>query len=70
MARSPKPIVLGEVEVPSGVLLILDPGLGRFWRHDGDPRSPRASDPPADDLQIVGPDALAASRAFDPPADG
>ncbi len=65
MARSPKPIVLGEVEVPSGTLLILDPGLGRFWRHDGDPGSPRATDPPAYDLQLVGPDALAAGRAFD-----
>src|SRR5690554_6237243 len=65
MARSAKPVVLGEVEVPSGILLILDPGLGTFWRHDGDPRSPRPADPPGYDLRIVGPDALAAGRAFD-----
>lgn len=65
MARSPTPVVLGEVEAPSGTLLLLDPGLSRFWRHDGDPRSPRAADPPAYDLQVVGPDALAAGRAFD-----
>jgi hypothetical protein len=37
------PVLLGEVEVPTGILLVLDPGLGRFWRHDGDPHSPRRS---------------------------
>ena len=58
-------VELGEVELPQGVLLLLDPGLARFWRHDGDPASPRRSDPPAHDLQIVGRDAEAAGRAYD-----
>src|SRR5262245_17299000 len=59
------PVLLGEVEVPSGILLVLDPGLGRFWRHDGDPRSPRKADPKHYDLAIVGPDAVAAGKAYD-----
>src|SRR5262245_3671952 len=59
------PVLLGEVEVPSGILLVLDPGLGRFWRHDGDPRSPRKADPQHHDLAIVGPDAIAAGKAYD-----
>jgi hypothetical protein len=58
-------VLLGEVEVPSGILLVLDPGLGRFWRHDGEPRSPRKADPEQHDLAIVGPDAVAASKAYD-----
>lgn len=59
------PVLLGEVEVPSGILLVLDPGLGRFWRHDGDPCSPRKADPKHHDLAIVGPDAVAAGKAYD-----
>ena len=59
------PIMLGEVEVPGGILLVLDPGLGRFWRHNGDPRSPREADPEQFDLAIVGPDAIAAGKAYD-----
>jgi hypothetical protein len=58
-------VVLGEVELPSGVMLVLDPGLGRFWRHDGEPRSPRASDPATVDLAVLGPDAEAAGSGFD-----
>ncbi len=58
-------ILLGEVEVPSGILLILDPGLGRFWRHDGEPCSPRPSDPTYHDLALVGSDASAAGKAYD-----
>lgn len=58
------PVLLGEVEVPSGILLVLDPGLGRFWRHEGDPRSPRQADPMQEDLAIVGPDAVAAGKAY------
>src|SRR5206468_3692122 len=27
-------VVLGEVELPSGIMVILDPGLGRFWSLD------------------------------------
>jgi hypothetical protein len=60
-----KPVVLGEVELPEGVLLLLDPGLGRFWRHDGEPASPRKKDPPSHDLRLTGPDAEAAGRAYD-----
>lgn len=58
-------VVLGEIDVPSGILVVLDPGLGRFWRHDGDPASPRRADPVAVDLAVVGPDAEAAGRAYD-----
>lgn len=60
-----KPVLLGEVDVPSGELLILDPGLARFWQQDGDPRSPKRKDPDEFDLRIVGPDAIAAGRAYD-----
>jgi hypothetical protein len=58
-------VVLGEVDVPSGILVVLDPGLGRFWRHDGEPSSPRGADGEAADLAVVGPDAEAAGRAYD-----
>lgn len=58
-------VLLGEVDVPSGILLVLDPGLGRYWRHDGDPSSPRKSDPQQHDLAIAGPDAVAAGKAYD-----
>ena len=58
-------VLLGHVRLPEGILVILDPGLGRLWRHDGDPASPRKSDPPQTDLRIVGPDAEAAGRAYD-----
>ncbi|MEM6991295.1 MAG: DUF2185 domain-containing protein [Myxococcota bacterium] len=58
-------VPLGHVEVPDGVLVIVDPGLGRFWRGRGDPRSPRASDPAQTDLEIVGADAVAAGVAYD-----
>src|SRR5262245_53474048 len=58
------PIELGNVDLPTGVLVLLDPGLGRFWRHDGDPKSPRKTDAPEVDLEITGPDAEAAGRAY------
>jgi len=58
-------IKLGDVELPSGELMILDPGLGRFWRHDGEPRSPRAADPATVDVRFVGRDAVQAGRTFD-----
>ncbi len=56
--------IIGEVDVPSGILLILDPGLGRFWRHEAVPSSPRKGDREEFDLAIVGPDAVAAGRAY------
>src|SRR5262249_51193330 len=64
-SRTPKPVQLGEVEVPSGIMLVIDPGLGRFWRHDDEPSSPRRGDPQQFDLEILGPDAVAAGRAYD-----
>lgn len=63
--NSGEPVLLGEVETPTGILLILDPGLGEFWRGDGDPRSPRESDPHHVDLRIVGDDASTAGKAYD-----
>src|SRR5437870_3652144 len=57
-------VLLGEIDTPSGTLIVLDPGLGRFWRHDGDPRSPNRKDPACADMVIVGPDAEAAGRAY------
>jgi hypothetical protein len=61
----PESTVLGEINTPSGVLMVLDPGLSRFWRHDADPRSPRRVDGEQIDLKIVGPDAVAAGRTYD-----
>src|SRR2546423_9788523 len=60
-----KTVVLGEVELPSGIMVILDPGLGRFWCHDARPDSPLADAPPLFDLEIVGPDAEAAAHKYD-----
>jgi hypothetical protein len=57
-------VVLGEISTPSGLLVVLDPGLGRFWRHSEEPRSPRRADGDEIDLRIVGPDAEAAGRAY------
>ena len=58
-------VILGEVDSPEGILVIIDPGLARFWRHESDPASPRKSDPSEYDLEIVGPDAEQAGRAYD-----
>jgi hypothetical protein len=59
------PFVLGQIELPEGILIVLDPGYARYWRHDGDPASPRPRDPREWDLEIVGKDAVAAGRAYD-----
>ncbi|WP_255203270.1 hypothetical protein [Myxococcus sp. AM011] len=56
---------LGEVDLPEGILVILDPGLGRYWRHDEAPTSPRKKDPEQWDLRLVGRDAEAAGKAYD-----
>lgn len=63
MSTVTESVRLGEIDTPSGTLILLDPGLGRFWRHDGDPRSPNSKDPECVDMVIVGPDAEAAGRA-------
>ncbi|MFY1827976.1 immunity protein Imm33 domain-containing protein [Myxococcus fulvus] len=67
MARTSKSVTveLGHVDLPEGILVILDPGLGRFWRHDEPPTSPRKKDPEAWDLRLVGRDAEAAGKAYD-----
>ncbi|MEZ4324195.1 MAG: DUF2185 domain-containing protein [Polyangiales bacterium] len=58
-------VFLGDVDLPDGVLMLLDPGLGRYWRHDLEPVSPRRDETPEYDLRIVGPDAERAGRAYD-----
>ncbi len=64
---------LGQVTVPSGIVLVIDTGLLKFWCHD---RPPVMSEwaAPADvvaaangggDFRVEGPDAERAGRAFD-----
>ena len=68
MAKSKKPqvpVLLGEVDLPEGVLLLLDPGLARVWRHDAEPAPPRKKDPPEFALRLTGPDAVAAGSAYE-----
>ncbi|QSQ12615.1 immunity protein Imm33 domain-containing protein [Myxococcus landrumensis] len=67
MARTSASVTveLGHVDLPEGILVILDPGLGRFWRHTEPPTSPRKKDPEAWDLRLVGRDAEAAGKAYD-----
>jgi hypothetical protein len=57
-------VELGEIDLPDGTLVILDPGLARYWRHDKEPSSPRKSDPSEFDLAIVGDDAERAGREY------
>jgi hypothetical protein len=57
---APPPELLGELSCPSGVVLILDPGLRPLWRHD----QPLAADE-ATDFRIDGVDAERAARLFD-----
>ncbi|MCI0457586.1 MAG: hypothetical protein L0Z62_11500 [Gemmataceae bacterium] len=68
-----KPECLGEVTVPSGIVLVVDTGLLGFWTHDQPPLMPpwvasedivRTANSGAD-FQIDGPDAERAGRAFD-----
>lgn len=64
--------VLGQVTVPSGLLLVVDTGLLKFWRHDGPPVMLEGQLPDdvvaaanaAVDFRIVGPDAERAGKAF------
>jgi hypothetical protein len=74
MSRSMSPAgrieQVGSVSCPSGVLLVLDGGLARIWSHDRPPELPawHAAAEKANsalDLEIRGPDALAAGLAFD-----
>ena len=55
MRPGAKTVHLGDVDLPDGILVILDAGLSRYWRHD----------PVQVDLEIVGGDAEAAARAYD-----
>src|SRR4051812_36891767 len=73
--RKPNPPaeVLGQVTVPSGVVLVIDTGLLVFWYHDRPPLMPEgaASDEVVTsanagiDFRVEGPDAERAGRAFD-----
>jgi hypothetical protein len=69
--RSPPRVEqLGTVRCPSGVLLVLDGGLASTWSHDRAPKLPDAFPSArvansAVDLEVHGPDALAAGRAWD-----
>jgi hypothetical protein len=56
-------VQLGTVDLPSGVLLVLDPGMGRYWKHDEVP--PAWKGGVEVDFAITGRDAIAAGRAFD-----
>jgi hypothetical protein len=57
---------LGDITCPSGVLVVMDGGYLELWSGDRLPESVRTPDiPPGTDLEIVGPDAEAAARAFD-----
>jgi hypothetical protein len=59
------PVQLGEIDISSGIVLFIDPGLGRFWQHDEDPHLQDSADSERFDLAIVGPDSIAAGKAFD-----
>jgi hypothetical protein len=59
---SPK-VHLGTVDLPSGVLMVLDPGMGRYWKHDEVP--PNWKSGVEVDFAITGRDAEAAGRAFE-----
>ena len=64
---------LGDVTVPSGVVLVIDTGLLPFWSHDRRPLLPEwaaeeetlAAANGQVDFRIEGPDAEKAGRAFD-----
>lgn len=67
-------VELGTVSVPSGKLLLIDPGYLRLWCHDRPPVLPDGFLSGAEatarantsvDLRIVGRDAEAVGRAFD-----
>jgi hypothetical protein len=60
-AAAPK-VFLGTVDLPSGVLLALDPGLGKYWSHD---QAPAPDEWVQTDFAITGNDAVAAGEAFD-----
>lgn len=67
------PEVLGEVLIPSGIVLVIDTGLLKFWCHDRPPVMPEGAAPDdvvasanaATDFRLEGPDAERAGRAFD-----
>jgi hypothetical protein len=59
-------VTLGEITCPSGELVLLDGGHLGVWSGDGAPEEiddPQI--PPSADLEVVGPDAEAATRSFD-----
>jgi hypothetical protein len=66
------PEALGQVTVPSGVVLVIDTGLLMFWCHDRPPVMPEGAAPDdvvaaanaALDFRLEGPDAERAGRTF------
>lgn len=58
-------VLLGHVDVPSGILLIIDPGMSRYWQHDANPDDTKSTNIEMLDLRIEGPDALKAGKEFD-----
>ncbi len=64
---------LGEATAPSGVLLLVDPGLLDFWRHDRPPLLPPGTLPSAkleeantaSDIEIVGDERRRLARVVD-----
>jgi hypothetical protein len=59
-------VQLGEITCPSGELVVMDGGYLRLWSGDRAPEEVDEPDiPPCVDFEIVGPDAVAAARAFD-----
>lgn len=56
-------VSIGRVDVSDGVLVIIDPGLGNFWKHDAVPPPPRSD--PLFDIQLTGRDAETAGHAWD-----
>lgn len=60
----PSSVVLGRVSCPSGTLVMMDPGLLPYWSYCDEPNKDPAS-VVCRDLEIVGPDASQAGKAFD-----
>ncbi len=63
-----KPEQLGVVGVPSGIVLLLDPGYLNLWSHDrpiGPPAAAAGEIGPIVDLAIEGVDAEVAGKGFD-----
>ncbi len=71
--RAKSPEHLGEIDVPSGTLIVIDTGLLKFWCHDRPPAMEEGTAPDevvesannSVDLRIEGKDAQRAGEQFD-----